>query len=266
MVAIKKQIIINSSILFVVTSTIAMTLHEFGHFFASIILNVSNISIHHNYVSNNTTGLSLQSILFIKSAGPLVSLLIGVLFHFICSRQAKRNLLFLFNLFMSAFGYIGFFGYLMIAPMFTGGDTGFICYALGFPLWLTIIIALGGAISLYFLMSGLAKYFVEMGTKAIVENKKNRVLFINSLLMYPIFIGIILTTLLNLPTKSVISLIAPICSPFSLFWGYGSALRRQDSVDNKDFESISESHLWLYLLLVITVIVNRLLVFGIYVN
>ena len=120
----KTQIIINSTILFVVASTLEMTLHEFGHFFAAIMVHAKGISIHHNYVSNVDDGISLQSLLFIKGAGPFISLLIGILFQWICSHQTKRNMLFLFNLYMSAFGYIGFFGYLMIAPMFTGGDTG----------------------------------------------------------------------------------------------------------------------------------------------
>lgn len=264
----QKQIIINSTILFVVTSILAMTLHEFGHFFASIIVNAKGISIHHNYVLNINEGLSLPALLFVKGAGPFVSLVIGILFHFISSRQVKRNLPFLFNLFMSALGYIGFFGYLMIAPMFTGGDTGFICYALGFPLWLTISIALGGVISLYFLMSSLARYFVEMGSKEIIEDKTTRKQFINSLIMYPVFIGIIITTLMNLPAKSVISLIAPLCSPFSLFWAYGSSLRKDYPTENtnKEFEAFNSSSLWLYFLLVITIIINRLLVVGIYLN
>ena len=140
----QKNITVNSLILFVIASTLVMTLHEFGHFFASILVHAKQISIHHNYTSNVDDGLSLKSTLLIKATGPLVSLIIGVVFQFICSRQTKRNLLFLFHLYMSSFGYIGFFGYLIIAPMFPGGDTGYICYSLSFPIWLTIVIAIIG--------------------------------------------------------------------------------------------------------------------------
>ncbi len=264
----QKHIIINSSILFVVASTLAMTLHEFGHFFASIIVQAKGISIHHNYVSNIDAGLSRQSILFIKSAGPFVSLAIGMLFHFICTLQTKRNTLFLFNLYMSSFGYIGFFGYLMVAPLFTGGDTGYICHALGFSIWLTILIALAGVAMLYFLMNSQAKYFVEMGSREVIENKDLRFQFIRSLLLYPIFIGIIITTFLNLPIKAVLSLIAPICMPFSFFWGYRNALTKiyPNNNFNKEFESLNRPHFWLYLLLVVIIIANRLLVSGIYFN
>ena len=46
-------IIINSSILFIIASTLEMTLHEFGHFFASILVHAQGISIHHNYALNS---------------------------------------------------------------------------------------------------------------------------------------------------------------------------------------------------------------------
>ncbi|MEI6348972.1 MAG: hypothetical protein WCP69_13580 [Bacteroidota bacterium] len=264
----QKQIIINSTILFVIASIVAMTLHEVGHFFASIIVHARGISIHHNYTANDNDGLSLQNLLFIKGAGPFISIAIALLFHFICSRQAKRNNLFLFNLYMAAFGYIGFFGYVMIAPLFTGGDTGYICYALGFPIWLTIIVAFAGGVGLYLIISSLTKYFLEMGSKEIIENKEARIQFIHSLLLYPIFIGIIITTLMNLPTRAFLSLIAPLCSPFSLFWAYGNALKKNYLSDkfNKEFESFNKPNFWLFFWFVITIIVNRLLVIGIYVN
>ena len=63
---------------------------------------------------------------------------------------------------MSAFGYIAFGGYLMIAPLFANGDTGFIFNALHFPIWLTIIIALAGVAFMIYTMKILSRYFVEL--------------------------------------------------------------------------------------------------------
>ena len=264
----EKNITINSLILFVIASTLVMTLHEFGHFFASILVHAKQISIHHNYTSNVDEGLSLKSTLLIKATGPLVSLIIGVAFQFICSSQTKRNLLFLFNLFMSAFGYIGFFGYLIIAPMFPNGDTGYICYSLGFPIWLTIVIAIIGGIALYLSINGLMKYFVELGSKETIENKVSRYSFIRSLLLFPLLIGIVITTLLNLPIPAFVSLIAPICSPLTFMWGYGNALKKNYSLANanKSFQDFSKLNLWLFVFLFLTVLFNRLLVIGIYLN
>ncbi len=245
-----------------------MTLHESGHFFAAIIVHARGISIHHNYVSNIDEGLPLKSIIIIKGAGPLVSLLTGIVFSFICSRDKKRNFAFLFKLYMAAFGCIGFFGYLMISPIFTVGDTGYICTALNFPLWLTITIAISGAFILYFLIRNLMKYFVGMGSKEIIEKKETRIPFMHSLLLFPVLFGIIFTTILNLPITSIISLIAPLCSPFSLLWDYGNALLKNYHLKtvNDNINKLNKLNIVLIVLAVLTIIYNRLLVKGIYYN
>jgi hypothetical protein len=261
-----KYVILNSTILFCVANILEMTLHEFGHFFASIMVDAKGISIHHNYVSNIDQGLPLKSILLIKAAGPLVSLIIGIVFHRVISKQKERDLNFLFNLYMAVFGYIGIFGYLMISPVFTGGDTGYICWALKFPLALTITIAISGAITLYLLIRNLMKYFVEMGTREIIEKKETRIPFIHSLILVPVILGMMVTTILNLPIVSTISLIAPVCSPFTLFWDYGNALfKKYDlKVTHDNFNKLNNFNLLLVVVLIVTIIYNRLLVIGIY--
>lgn len=208
---IYKNIVINSTILFVIASIIEMTLHEFGHFVVGFLVHTKDLVLFHNYVADNPDELSLLKIIFIKAGGPLVSLFIGILFQFICSKQSKRNLLFIFNLYMSVFGYIVFFGYLLIAPIFINGDTGYICHVLHFPIWFTVSIAIIGAIILFLLMRSLVKYFVEVGTENIISTKESRTPFIKSLILLPLFIGILITTLLNLPIPTLLSLIAPIC-------------------------------------------------------
>jgi hypothetical protein len=263
-----KYVLLNSTILFIVTCILEMTLHEFGHYFASIIVNAKGISIHHNYVANVDEGLPLTSILFIKGAGPLVSLMIGMVFHLVCSKQKKRNVVFLFNLYMAAFGYIGFFGYLMIAPIFTSGDTGYICSALKFPIWLTISIAVSGGVILYLLVRKLMKYFVEMGSKEILQKKETRISFVHSLLLLPVLLGIPFTTILNLPIVATISLIAPICSPFTLLWAYGDGLNKNYHLKttNEHFDRLNKLNFVLITLFILTIIYNRILVKGIYYN
>ena len=264
----RRNIIVNSTILFVVAAIVEMTLHEFSHFFTAILVQAREISIHHNYVSHSDEGLSLASRVWISAAGPLVSLCIGIVYQFVCSRQEGRNMLFLFNLYMSAFGYIGCFGYLMIAPMSTVGDTGFICDALGFPMWLTIAIGVTGVVALYLAISSLIKYFVEMGSKEVIENKNSRHSFIHSLILIPVLIGIVITTLLNLPVPAFVSLMASLFRPFTFLWPYGNALKKIYPLQhaNKDFESLYSLHPILFVFLLVIVMANRLLVLGIYVN
>ncbi|HEY4937267.1 MAG TPA: hypothetical protein VII44_11830 [Puia sp.] len=263
-----KYVTFNSTILFIVTCILQMTLHEFGHYFVAIIVNAKGISVHHNYVSNIDEGLPLRSILFIKGAGPLVSLIIGIVFHIACAVQKKRNVAFLFKLYMAVFGYISFFGYLMTTPIFTAGDTGYICSALKFPVWLTISIAVSGALILYSLVRNLMKYFVEMGSKEIIEKKEIRISFIHSLLLLPVFLGIPFTTILNLPVVALISLIAPICGPFTFLWDYGNALNKSYhlKITNDNFNNLNKLNIVLIILLILTIIYNRILVKGIYYN
>ncbi len=263
-----KYIILNSTIAFIIACISGMTLHEFGHFFASILVNAKGVSIHHNYVNNIDEGLLPGQIIFIKAAGPIISLLIGLVFHFICYKDKVRGIFFLLKLYFSAFGYIGFFGYLLIAPFFSGGDTGYVCKVLGFSIALTIGIAIAGALILFFIMKSLMQYFVELGSREIIENNETRKKFISSLILIPVFIGIIITTLLNLPTISVISLIAPICSPFTFLWTYGFAIKKKYLTNNynSQFYNLNKPHIWLYLFFTLTIIANRLLVYGIYAN
>lgn len=242
-----------------------MTLHEFGHFLASVFVHAKQISIHHNYSSNLDAGLPLRSLLFIKAAGPLASIIIGLSFHLLCFLQSSRNILFLFKLYMSGFGYIGFFGYLMISPLFEAGDTGYICHALGLPLWITTMIGLAGAITLYFLMASLMKHFVEMGSNETIENKQSRRFFLRHLLLYPVPIGAVILTLLNLPIPAYLSLIAPVCTPFTFLWAYGNGLHKkyEKVCASKSSEITSRVKPAVIIFFILIIIINRLLVAGI---
>ena len=98
--------------------------------------------------------------IFVKAAGPVISLLIGNLFLFsLLQGQSKRHIFFV-KLYFCSFGYIGFFGYLLIAPFFTGGDTGYIQSS-----WISHRrdnrISIAGTIILFFIMKSLMQYFAE---------------------------------------------------------------------------------------------------------
>jgi len=263
-----KYIILNSAIAFIIACILVMTLHEFGHFFASIFVNAKGVSIHHNYVNYVEGDLSKGQAIFIKAAGPVISLLIGLIFHLLCYKDKARDIFFLLKLYFCSFGYIGFFGYLLIAPFFTVGDTGYICKVLGFPIVVTIGISITGAVILFFIMKSLMQYFAELGSREIIENNQTRKKFIFSLILIPVLIGIIITTLLNLPTINVISLIAPMCSPFTFLWTYSFALKKRHVTNNynSQFYNLNKPHIWLYIFFALTIIANRFLVYGIYVN
>ena len=259
-----KNLIINSSALFVIATILHMTLHEKAHFIAANLLGAKDVTLYHNYVRFDVSELPLSSHMMIAAAGPLFSLILGIIFHLICSMYKKRNTLFLFFLYMAAFSYIAFFGYLAIAPFFVNGDTGFIFSSLGFPLWLTILIAIAGVGAFFLVPKKLWNYFIEMAPADIIADMSLRRPFANALLKYPLYIGIVVTTLLNLPAPALLSLIYPLCSPFALMWFYGYLVETPytGTNANTNFEALNKLQPALLMVLALVIIMNRLLVFG----
>ena len=262
----KKYLIINSTLLFSIATVATMTMHEFGHFIAAVFFHAKEAALHHNYASYQLEELPLTNQLIIVAAGPLFSLLLGIVFNLLCSRYSKRNLLFLFLLYMSAFGYIAFGGYLIIAPLFSNGDTGFICSALNFPMWLTIIVALVGVAFMLYIMKILSRYFVELATPEIINDKTQRRAFFNTLIKFPLYLGIVITTLLNLPISVFVSLAYPLFSPLNLLWSYGYCLDANYIAPkaNRELNHLCKVSPMLIIAFILTITYNRLLVYGLH--
>jgi hypothetical protein len=261
-----KNIFINSTVLFTLATLLQQNLHELGHFIAAIIFNAKDISLHHNFVDYSTIGLSQLQTIVIAAAGPLSSLFVGICFHFLCNFYNKRNMFFLFMVFMSAFGYINFGGYLMVSPFFPYGDTGFVFKELGIAMGYISFFAVLGVAFLFFILKILGRYFVQMATTDIIQNAEQRKFFIGALIKKPVLTGIIITSLLQLPVPSFLSLIYPICSPFAFFWVYGYLLNKPYAVNNasKNLKTIEKLH-WPWIIALIAVIIaNRFLVGGLY--
>lgn len=262
----KKNLLINSTLLFSIATVATMTLHEGGHFMTAVYFHVKDAALHHNYASYELEELPLTKQLLIVAAGPLLSLLCGIVFNIFCSLYSKRNLFFLFLLYMSAFGYIAFGGYLIIAPLFSNGDTGFICNSLHFPIWLTIIVALAGVAFMLYTMKILSRYFVELATQEIINDKTQRRAFFNTLIKFPLYFGIVITTLLNLPATAFVSLSYPLFSPLNLLWSYGYCLDADYIAPkaSKELNQLCKISPAIIIAFIFTVICNRLLVYGLH--
>ena len=252
--------------LFVIATMWHQTLHELGHFVVGKFFHSSDATLYHNYVKHDLSSLSGMERIFVAAAGPLFSLIIGILFQTICASYSKRNLFFLFCLFMSAFGYINFGGYLLISPIFTGGDTGYIFRQLGFPIWMTISFAIGGAFFLFYTIKMLSKFFVEMATEQIINDKSERRVFINSIVKYPLYLGVIISTIMNLPVIVFLSLLYPMFSPFTLFWSFGYLLDSPypTANANKEMYKLNTLSPILIIAFILTIICNRLFVIGLH--
>lgn len=257
-----RNIIINSSVAFVIASIIEMTLHEAGHFIAATCFHGSP-TLFHNSVNYGDLQSNEQRIVC-AIAGPVVSLCIGFLAHYILHRQLFRGIPSLLCIYLSIFGYVGFFGYITIAPFFNYGDTGYVLRAIECPLYLIIVFALVSVFITFLIMKSLSIYLIGMMNNETGQNGKQRNKFIRMLVLYPLFIGIAITTLLNFPVPTVLSLIAPLTSPYVILWPYYYYLKTH-VVYTDEKQSISKKigYKWMAVLL-IAVVINRLLVMGLH--
>lgn len=254
-----QRIIIKSTIAFIFAAIVEMTLHEAAHFIASVATGGHAI-LHHNYVEHKDVSDTARIIT--ASAGPAFSLLIGFLFQLLLNTRRYKGMNAMVILYLSFFGYIGFLGYMMIAPFFAYGDTGFVLRAIGSPTWLIIALAIASIFFAFLVARSLSVHFIGMMSTQTVNNFPQRRQFINCLVLYPLFIGIAITTLLNMPVPTTLSLIAPLTSPFIILWPFGYYLKAPAKYYDEE-QSIRQkiSTGWIIATLLM-IIVNRLLVPG----
>lgn len=257
-------VFLNSVILFITATLLENFLHQSGHFLMAKWVGLPDISMHHNYVNFDDSQVSNLHKVLVNGAGPLLSLLTGIIFQFLCLGRLKRDLVFMFQNYMAIFGYTGFFGYLIIAPFYTDGDTGKVLQLLDFPLWSVIGISILALVSLYTIMFRLTRNFVLLCPIEALEIKYARRRFMFIMIFYPFILGTITTTLLSLPVAAAFSLIAPFIRPFSIMWTFPQALNKEyrGTVSNEHLESINNFRIFPVIALSVMVIVNRLLVAG----
>ena len=207
---------INSLLITLATSLITTMLHEGAHYVTARFMNVP-ASLHHNYViTPDNTPLNTATI--ISAAGPLFSLILGVISLVFSIRYNKISLLKLFTLWLGMQGILTFLGYILIAPIAREGDTGKVFAYFGFPIYVSIGIAIASFIYVNKLFSGFAKYFTYY--KAGEFSTKNE--DCRQLLIYPIFGSIILGTILNLPVVIWVSLLPTVFMPMTYFATMGA--------------------------------------------
>lgn len=262
-----KYFIANAAMLLILTAILEMTFHEIGHFVTAYFFHAKDLSLHHNFVNYKQDNLLPNQLIIIAAAGPIVSLLLGILFHVVVLNSKKRNKLFVFNLFLSIHGYIGFFGYLMIAPLSINGDTGYIFNALKFPMWLVVGIAILGLIILIKLIKHLNLFLLELAPATILNNLEERKNYVAAIIKYPVYFSVVALMLLNLPVPIWLSLLPPL-SLFVLFSGYGDLLKKTIIQQDERITFLKFNTLQpiLMIIFILVILMNRLLTFGLFIN
>lgn len=252
-------ILINSTLAFISAFIFTTIFHEIGHYIAYQLLG-ADPTLFHNYVQTSNDSLPANARIIAALAGPFFSLLQGVILGFILIKGRGNSARHLFLLWLSLLGFVNFFGYLMMTPLSTMGDTGKAAELLGVALNARIAIAVLGLCALVWVIMVVAKHF---GTYIPNQtDQASRVKYVYNLMFIPIMAGSVVNALLAFPIVAILSVIYPTTSPYVIMVSFSAILKFSGEYDTPpDFEH--QIMRPLVILLLFAVAINRLLTLGI---
>ncbi len=216
-------------LLYVTAFLLTTIVHEFAH---GIIggMNGSNPVIHHNYVEHLAMDhLTIRQQILIALAGPLVSLLQGLIVGYVYLRSPRERMIDLFLLWATVLGFNNFLGYLMTGPFFGGGDIGKIYAISDTPAWVQIALAVAGACALLFIAYKLTVPFLRFAfERDWLTTGRARKNFSLHILILPWMIGSVVVTLLYLPVIAIVSIIYPIMSGMVFIFPWQNAVNPEN--------------------------------------
>ena len=210
-----------ATLLYTAAFLLTVMVHELGHAVVSKVLGGQPV-LHHASVDNRNEHLSVRSEVAIALAGPLVSLVQGLLVLVAARRGRATGNGALFRLYLGVFGLINFLGYLLTGPFVPYGDIGRAEALERVPAWASIVLAVLAAAALHRLIAGTAPLFVHFGGE-LARPTRGRLM--QALVALPWLLGSVLITLLSLPVPTLLSLIYPPMSSLVLGAAYGGAMR-----------------------------------------
>ena len=214
-----KSLAINSVLILLSTSIIGTVLHELAHYVVSAHFGLSP-TLHHNYVNSVLDGTPRQQLL-VAAAGPVFSLLLGVLAAGVAIWLPRPSLAKLFLQWLGMGSILGFLGYLLIAPIAREGDTGLVFAYFGVPLYAAIALAVVVFMGCQRLYGWFATQFVYYKNAPVFDLTATQ----KQLFLYPIFSVIVLLTLLSFPIVTWVSLLPTIFLPMTYFSTWGAYRR-----------------------------------------
>jgi hypothetical protein len=254
-------VLINLSAARVFSALVTTIVHEPGHFAISLSLG-NSATLYHNRVETPGENLNFRNQLFIPMGGPLISLSQGVI-CILLFKKVKNGITSLTVLWLGISGLMAFFGYIMIAPVAQEGDTGKIFALLENPFWWEFIIALLGLLIFTYMLIFFHRSLENFITEDISNGKLMRTNWARLLIMYPVMIGIVVTSILTFPIIVFLSLLPSIMMPFMLFMVYSRMVTSKSKIEKEQNKDVTELSIPLIILLLFTIVLNRVLVWGI---
>lgn len=253
-----RNILINSTLAFVSAFVITTFIHESGHYLSYLIFG-ADPTLFHNYVQTASQDLPVHARIISALAGPLISLVQGILFWVVISRNSQSTARNLFFLWMSLLGLVNFFGYLVMTPLSTVGDTGKAASLLGLDSSIRIVVAVAGFAMLMWSVLKIGRSFSNFIPADLDREKRTK--YVYSVMFFPIMIGSVVNTLLAFPVVALLSIIYPATSAYVIMSSFPVILKPENrKIKEPEFaDRIMRSLLFLALA---AIFVNRLLTLG----
>ncbi|TDN36233.1 hypothetical protein E4631_08220 [Hymenobacter sp. UV11] len=197
-----RPLLVNAICLYVAAFLATIITHEVAHAVVSAGLGGRPI-LYNTYVTNTNKNLSGLAQGLVAAAGPLWSLVQGMGLLGWARRSQARGLGGLLGLFASVFGIINFFGYLMIAPLVPGGDTGQLVALLHVPAWGQWAGAVAAALVLLWVIAGTGPLFRRL----VPAEALPALAAMRSLLLWPWLVGsaVLVALVLPVPYPSIVA-------------------------------------------------------------
>lgn len=219
-----RSLTLNAICLYIAAYLLTVMLHEVGHAIMSWVLGGQPI-LYNTSVENTNKALSDMARVLIAAAGPVLSLLQGALLLAVMRRSRVEGPWGLFWLYMGVFGMVNFLGYLMIAPLVTGGDTGQIVALLHIPVWVQWPTAGLALLLLMQTIGGTAPLFTRLLPATLLTDAEARTQAMRSLIAWPWLAGSIVLVLLSMPAPHPAVVANMFMSPMVLRRTYRNALQ-----------------------------------------
>lgn len=196
--------------------------HELGHALVSKVLGGQPM-LYNTHVENLALHLPASTEVAIALAGPLFSLVQGVVFMgWAWGRRGSGDAA-LWRLYLGLFGLINFMGYLLIGPVVPYGDIGQVEAIWQVPVWATVTVAVLAGVGVQWVVGRTAPLFLDFGQGGLTRPLRGQMM--QGLIAVPWLLGSVLITALSWPLPTPISLIYPIMSNMVLGAAWGKAMR-----------------------------------------
>ncbi len=199
-VSSRRALFVNSALAFASAELVTAALHETGHGLAAQLLGFSP----HIYAfyENNPSGDARET-LTILAAGPIASLVLGVLF-WVWYRRSKPRYGFtrLLLLWLALIGVMEFVNYLIVTPWLTAGDTGQFADVLQWPLGARYgVMAIGVALVVILARPAAGAMLAVAPRSTPLDSPRERRRFITGCFYLPLVAGLALTALAGIGTR-----------------------------------------------------------------